>query len=382
MFGSRWEALDVVSAAGRPQWDTCRIVALSPAVRPFLMKMISKPGAPPSAPSADASASQRYAAHLGAIRRLASQLAHSGAPDQLARVLVEELQRTVGAAWVALYRADPAGSFSRRALAGDPGGRLPVTISGGDAVALRLPTTPPEERAVSGDALTVFGGAAIAIPLEDAEKRLGWLVSGQRLDGVPFDAVDTELITLMCDIAVPRLAAAEFDAQFARSALTDQLTGLGNRRAFNERLEEEIARANRGGTALSLLLVDVDKFAGFNATHGRDAGDRALGAVAAAVRSCIRLSDSAFRYGGGQLALLLPGAAALGAFVAAERIRNSVAALDAPDVPAPITVSIGIGSLREGSHAPISLASLALVRKADEALYQAKQSGRNRTVIG
>jgi diguanylate cyclase (GGDEF)-like protein len=344
--------------------------------------MISKPSAPPSFAPLDASASQRYAAHLLAIRRLASQLAHSGAPDELARVLVEELQRTLGAAWVALYRADPAGSFSRRALAGDSHIRLPATVSGGDAVTLRRPTTPLDERVVSSDALMVFGGAAIAVALEDAETRLGWLVTGSRLDGVSFDHIDADLIALMCDIAVPRLAAAEFDAQFARSALTDQLTGLGNRRAFNERLEEEIARANRAHAGISLLLVDLDKFAAFNATHGRDAGDRALGAVSVAVRSSIRLSDSAFRYGGGQLALLLPGAAALGAFVAAERIRNAVTALDSGDVPAPITVSIGIGSLREGAHSPISLASLALVRKADEALYQAKQTGRNRTVIG
>ena len=344
--------------------------------------MISKPSAPISFAPPDGPATQRYAAHLVAIRRLASQLAHSGAPDELARVLVDELQRTLGAAWVALYRADPAGSFSRRALAGDRGARLPATISGGDAVALRRPTTPLDERVVSSDALMVFGGAATALALEDAETRLGWLVSGSRPDGVPFDRLDADLIALMCDIAVPRLAAAEFDAQFARSALTDQLTGLGNRRAFNERLEEEIARASRGNTAISLLLVDLDRFGAFNATHGRDAGDRSLGAVSVAVRASIRLSDSAFRYGGGQLALLLPGAAALGAFVAAERIRNAVATLDAGEVPAPITVSIGIGSLREGSHAPISLASLALVRKADEALYQAKQSGRNRTVIG
>jgi diguanylate cyclase (GGDEF)-like protein len=345
-------------------------------------EMISKPSAPMSFAPPDVPASDRYAAHLLAIRRLASQLAHSGAPDELARVLVEELQRTLAAAWVALYRADPAGSFSRRALAGDPGARLPATISGGDAVALRRPTTPLDERIVASDALMVFGGAATALALEDAETRLGWLVSGSRLDGVPFDRLDADLIALMCDIAAPRLAAAEFDAQYARSALTDQLTGLGNRRAFNERLEEEIARANRGRTALALLLVDLDKFAAFNATHGRDAGDRALGSVSVAVRSSIRLSDSAFRYGGGQFALLLPGAAALGAFVAAERIRNAVTALESGEVPAPITVSIGIASLREGSCSPISLASLALVRKADEALYQAKQSGRNRTVIG
>jgi diguanylate cyclase (GGDEF)-like protein len=343
--------------------------------------MISKPGDRTTFGPPDATG-QRYVTQIAAIRRLASQLAHSGAPYELARVLVEELQRTLGAAWVALYRADPAGSFSRRAVAGDGAVRLPPTISGSDAVSLRRPITPLEERVVSSDALTVFGGAAIATALEDTESRLGWLVSGSRLDGTPYDRMDADLIALMCDIAVPRLAAAEFDAQFARAALTDQLTGLGNRRAFNERLEEEIARANRAGAPVSLLLVDVDRFAAFNATHGRDAGDRALGGVAGAVRSSIRLSDSAFRYGGGQLALLLPGAAALGAFVAAERIRNAVTALEPPDVPAPISVSIGIGSLKEGAHAPISLASLALVRKADEALYQAKQSGRNRTVIG
>jgi diguanylate cyclase (GGDEF)-like protein len=325
---------------------------------------------------------ERYGAHLNAIRQLATQLAHSGAPDELARVLVDELHRTLGAAWVALYRADPAGSFSRRAIAGDPGAPLPPTISGGDAVNLRRPVGALDEPGIFPEALTVFGGAAAAIPLEDTESRLGWLIAGSRLDGVPFDKLDGELMALMCDIAVPRLAAAEFDAQYARSALTDQLTGLGNRRAFNERIEEEIARANRAASAISLLLVDIDRFAAYNATHGRDAGDRALGAVSIAVRSSVRLSDSAYRYGGGQIALLLPGAASLGAFVAAERIRTSVSALDTDDVPAPVTVSIGIGSLREGSHSPISLASLALVRKADEALYQAKQSGRNRTVIG
>src|SRR5687767_354969 len=172
-------------------------------------EMISKPAAPPSFGPPVVTATERYATHLVAIRRLASQLAHSGAPDELARVLVEELQRTLGAAWVALYRADPAGSFSRRALAGDPGVRLPATISGGDAVALRRPVTPLDERGVPSEALMVFGGAATAVALEDAETRLGWLVSGSRLDGVPFDRLDAELIAVMCDIAVPRLAAAE-----------------------------------------------------------------------------------------------------------------------------------------------------------------------------
>lgn len=343
--------------------------------------MISRPSAPPAFVP-PGTAHDRYAAHLAAIRQLASQLARSGAPDELARVLTDELLRTLGTSWVALYRADPAGSFSRRALAGDAGSALPVTISGGDAVNLRRPVSLLDESITANDALVVFGGAAAAIPLEDTEARLGWLVVGNRRDGVAFDQADSDLMALMCDIAVPRLAAAEFDAQYARSALTDQLTGLGNRRAFNERIEEEIARANRAGSAISLLLVDIDRFAAYNATHGRDAGDRALGAVSLAVRSSVRLSDSAFRYGGGQLALLLPGAAALGAFVAAERIRTSVTEIDASELPASITVSIGIGSLREGSHSPISLASLALVRKADEALYQAKQSGRNRTVIG
>lgn len=368
----------VVPRTGRPERDTSAVAAL--VADASSNAMIFNPAAAPGALTpADKSDAQRYEAHLVAIRRLASQLAHSGAPDELARVLVEELHRTLAAAWVALYRADPAGSFSRRAIAGDPASRLPATISGGDAVALRRPAPPLDER--PSEALTVFGGAAAAIPLEDADTRLGWLIMGGRPDGSPFDRLDADLVALMCDIAVPRLAAVEFDAQFARAALTDQLTGLGNRRAFTERLEEEIARANRGSSPVSLLLVDIDRFGAFNATHGRDAGDRALGAVAIAVRASVRLSDSAFRYGGGQLALLLPGAAALGAFVAAERIRAAVSALDG-EVPAPLTVSIGIGSLREGSHAPISLASLALVRKADEALYQAKQSGRNRTVIG
>jgi hypothetical protein len=231
--------------------------------------MISKPGdrttfAPPDATG------QRYVTQIAAIRRLASQLAHSGAPDELARVLVEELQRTLGAAWVALYRADPAGSFSRRAVAGDGAVRLPPTISGADAVTLRRPITPLEERVVSSDALTVFGGASIATALEDTESRLGWLVSGSRLDGTPYDRMDADLIALMCDIAVPRLAVAEFDAQFARAALTDQLTGLGNRRAFNERPE----RPSRCSSSTSIALPPSTPRTGATPATGRSAALR------------------------------------------------------------------------------------------------------------
>jgi diguanylate cyclase (GGDEF)-like protein len=160
-------------------------------------------------------------------------------------------------------------------------------------------------------------------------------------------------------------------------ANTDPRTGLANSRAFDLAVEAALA-ARAGHEAVSLLMLDVDHFKKFNDLHGHPAGDEALRAFGAVLRSCMREGDVAARYGGEEFAVLLPGHDAEVAATIAERIRGrteaTIIAL-APGITDHITVSIGIATAPDQG-----LDRVTLLRVADEALYRAKATGRNRVV--
>ncbi len=174
-----------------------------------------------------------------------------------------------------------------------------------------------------------------------------------------------------------RLAAEEELRQLAR---TDGLTGLNNRRSFEERADEEWRRAQRNGWALSMLLIDVDSFKGFNDLYGHSAGDDALIAVARSIAQSVRRpGDTAARYGGEEFAVLLPDTDLFGALRIAEKIRAAVQALGLRHVASThhtLTVCLGVACTEGQAFAT----SRALVNAADEALYAAKDAGRNRVV--
>lgn len=161
-------------------------------------------------------------------------------------------------------------------------------------------------------------------------------------------------------------------------AATDALTGLANRRILDERLRLEWDRAQRSAEPLTLLMIDVDHFKAFNDRHGHHGGDEALRTVAQVIGTNIRRpADLAARYGGEEFAVVLPHTDAKGAEVIAEHIRSSIEHL--PRVAGderPITVSIGLSTWDKRSR--LSLESLLL--SADQALYEAKHTGRNRIV--
>ena len=165
------------------------------------------------------------------------------------------------------------------------------------------------------------------------------------------------------------------NAQLRRLAVTDGLTGLRNRSAFDGRLAEAYALAARHGRPLSLVLLDVDHFKSFNDAFGHPAGDEVLKSVAATVAGAARSTDTVARYGGEEFVLVLPDTDYAGAMVLAERCRQAVA--DAPWGPRPITVSVGVSTLT-----PTTADAATLVREADEALYRSKQAGRNRVNHG
>lgn len=161
--------------------------------------------------------------------------------------------------------------------------------------------------------------------------------------------------------------------------LTDSLTGVANRRAFDERLEMEWRRCGRAQLAVSLLMVDIDHFKLYNDHYGHPAGDGTLVQVAHAMRRAAgRGQDLVARYGGEEFAILLPQLDEQGAVGVARRLMHELDMLDIPHAASPtrrrLTVSIGIASMVPGEHSMPA----DLVQVADALLYQAKAGGRNR----
>jgi diguanylate cyclase (GGDEF)-like protein/PAS domain S-box-containing protein len=185
-------------------------------------------------------------------------------------------------------------------------------------------------------------------------------------------------------VAISRDMTEQKDLQdkLATLATSDGLTGIANRRHFDERLAEEWARAKRDGTPLSLLLVDVDHFKKFNDQYGHQAGDACLRSLARILAAQIRRpADLAARYGGEEFALLLPNTDADGCVEVGERVREALrdlGMLHALNPPSKlVTVSLG-GATNIPAQAT---ADDSLVAAADRALYAAKENGRDRLVM-
>jgi two-component system, cell cycle response regulator len=156
----------------------------------------------------------------------------------------------------------------------------------------------------------------------------------------------------------------------------DHLTNLFNRRYLAEILEAEFIRARRNSECFSLIIIDVDHFKSVNDTYGHQNGDLVLAAVAGIAQRQLRAYDSAARYGGEEFVLVIPGTTLEGGIQVAERLRQSVLDFNFPAPMHDLTVTISAGVATYPSEHVDSIDSL--FRQADEALYRAKQNGRNR----
>ncbi len=172
-----------------------------------------------------------------------------------------------------------------------------------------------------------------------------------------------ELVAAEAAVAIDRAALLD---RLARMARTDDLTGLPNRRAWDQEMVREIARAKREQTPLTVAMVDLDFFKSYNDANGHQAGDRLLKEAAGSWRSVLRETDLIARYGGEEFAIALPGCS----LEEAERLIERLRAV----TPLGESCSAGIAAWNREEQAE------ALLGRADAALYEAKQSGRNRTV--
>jgi diguanylate cyclase (GGDEF)-like protein/PAS domain S-box-containing protein len=240
---------------------------------------------------------------------------------------------------------------------------VPVT---GDMIEIPQETGSPRKATIS------------AAPILDGQGTLrGCLVSFN--DVTALDRANSELRGAMDELQKSRSQLEEANEELKKLANIDPLTGVMNRRAFFAEAEGLFTKAAEAGEALCVVLTDIDKFKSFNDTHGHATGDLVLQLVARTLKAGLRPTDLLCRYGGEEFCILLPETRAAQAKVIAERIRFRVEAQCGPGVRSipglKVTSSFGIAALEFGGD---SLKDL--IDRADQALYAAKEAGRNRVI--
>jgi diguanylate cyclase (GGDEF)-like protein/PAS domain S-box-containing protein len=208
-----------------------------------------------------------------------------------------------------------------------------------------------------------------------------WVEINVRLVHDSVTGAPKEHVIVMRDIS-ERISLEE---KLSSQALTDGLTKLWNRRAFDDALLREWKRTVRDGSQISLLLLDLDHFKRFNDQYGHQAGDDCLRAVSAAVRGAVRATDSVARYGGEEITVILPSTDTAGAVAVAEKVRSAVEALQLshegnPEGGGRITVSVGAATAFARQSGAVERMPESLIQAADNAMYKAKHEGRNRVV--
>jgi diguanylate cyclase (GGDEF)-like protein len=221
------------------------------------------------------------------------------------------------------------------------------------------------------------------LPLVRYDELIGCLSLGSQEVSRFTEGSATDFLQRLATIVAICIENATNHERLKRVGLTDSLTGVNNRRFFDQRLHEEVARAQRSHEPMACLFMDVDHFKAINDRYGHQVGDMVLRDVASLIREQLRSSDVLGRYGGEEFAALLVNATQASALEIAERIRVAIErhgfAVNERDT-LEATISIGVTSLPQLGVGEVEQLALELVDRADQALYLAKNGGRNRVV--
>ena len=277
----------------------------------------------------------------------------------------DDLEEALEAAERAAFAISPdVGAELLDALDGEPG-----------------PPTPERRRAVPSEARGTHALTVVLRHVVGPPEYLGALSIARR--GRAFDRTEAELLEYLAGQAVVSIENANLHETVERQAVTDDLTGLANARAFWAILGRELERSRRFGSPLGLVMLDIDDFKQVNDLHGHQRGDEVLAHVAEVLRKLSRDIDTTARYGGEELALILPETDLDGAALLAERVREAVESIHVAGARGggslQVTASFGVAAApQSGSERE------ALVAAADAALYRAKRAGKNRveTTLG
>jgi diguanylate cyclase (GGDEF)-like protein len=271
-----------------------------------------------------------------------------------------------------------AGRLSARSSSADP---LDETVRVGSLAGIEDDVYRAEHAALAGRGL----GEAESAQRSIASVALGAFEEGGRAHGVitvvrddrPFTDDDRELLRSLASQATLALENVDLHYQVRRQAITDELTGLANHGRFQDLLSAEVDQVRRYHHQLGLIMLDIDNFKSINDTYGHQQGDVVLRQVARVLRETSREADTPARYGGEEMALILPHTDIEGSYAIAERVRMAIEALRIPRLDQSgslrITASLGVAASSDGQKD-------ALIAQADGALYAAKHAGKNRTI--
>jgi len=309
--------------------------------------------------------------------------------ERIATVCITDIPELVRARLASLYILDDASQMLRLqkynhpflinkivSLSQNPPSPMVMAVKSkelllvGDIDAHKKPVIKKSQRVFAENYSTK--SCAIA-PLLCQDRVVGVLNLADKMDGGDFGQKDIALIELFRQLIGASVGNIKLFEKIQRQAVTDGLTGLANHKTFYEMLERELWRSRRYGGQISVIMVDIDNLKEINDTYGHSTGDRVIIEVSRKIRDCIRQIDIAARYGGDEFALILPNTPLSDAVVVAQRMVDAVAGspiiLNKKQVS--LSISVGLGQY-DADATPEDITS-----KSDQALYKAKQAGKN-----
>ncbi len=305
--------------------------------------------------------------------------------------LAESARQLVGATGATVATWDGEGGQIAAISSEDGGAAIGSTFTGSDSElglaaraasiierADRRSQSPRPPVGAPGEQWRVEPRSLTTIPLIDLDRNVAGVLAVWHNRAQQFDEDARQLLDAIAPYVAQQLQHARAYRDLQHDAERDGLTELHNRRAFEDRFRTESARAARSQRPFSVVLLDIDHFKKINDTHGHDTGDTVLRMIGQVLRSSLRGSDFAARYGGEEFVVLLPETDVKPASELAERLRKQVEAADlrAGGAALRVTASFGVATCPASVRDPGSL-----VKTADEMLYKAKESGRNRVVV-